>query len=106
MSCSPTTWDPIPPNPHSLPAHSHRGLLAVGRGNGDIELWLWLNNHHHHSPSSQKLAHYHRKKIGPSSSSHQAWALYRTLPGHLPSKPTTKHPKQSKVEHLVFTHHC
>ncbi|PLW15946.1 hypothetical protein PCANC_16478 [Puccinia coronata f. sp. avenae] len=120
LACSPPTWDAA----HHLispsvlqpdhPTNSHRGLLAVGRGNGDIELWIWLDDHHQASQKLAPTSHYQRKKINPSSSSHQAWTLYRTLPGHLPSISThttnsshpTKQPppSSSKVEHLLFTH--
>ncbi|KAH9456507.1 hypothetical protein MJO29_006536 [Puccinia striiformis f. sp. tritici] len=95
IASTPSTWDSKSTN--------HRGLLAVGRGNGDIELWIWLENQ---SSTSLKLPLYHsKKKVSPSSSSRQAWSLYRTLPGHLPSKSSTKNSsKTSKIEHLLFTH--
>ncbi|KAA1080545.1 U3 small nucleolar RNA-associated protein [Puccinia graminis f. sp. tritici] len=112
IACSPPTWDSAyhfaSSSNQQHPANPHRGLLAVGRGNGDIQLWIWLNE-----PYQQQQQHqqnkplHHRKKLNSPTSSPQAWTLYRTLPGHLPSKngPKNTHSQSSsKVEHLVFTH--
>ncbi|GAA5983875.1 hypothetical protein JCM11641_006404 [Rhodosporidiobolus odoratus] len=58
---------------------AERGILAVGRGNGDVELMLW--------------------------GGHQSWVSWRTLPSSFPL-PTTRNSKKptSLLSHLVFTH--
>ncbi|GAA5998447.1 small subunit rRNA maturation protein UTP4 [Rhodotorula paludigena] len=56
-----------------------RGVLAVGRANGDVELMVW--------------------------GGHQGWIAWRTLPSSfpLPSQRTSRKPT-SLLSHLVFTH--
>ncbi|SCV75017.1 BQ2448_8046 [Microbotryum intermedium] len=56
-----------------------RGMIAVGRSNGDVELMLW--------------------------GGHQGWATYRTLPCSFPMPQTRNSKKPSTLlSHLVFTH--
>ncbi|BGP17760.1 hypothetical protein JCM10213_005342 [Rhodosporidiobolus nylandii] len=56
-----------------------RGVLAVGRANGDVELMLW--------------------------GGHQGWVAWRTLPSSFPL-PKTRNSKKptSLLSHLTFTH--
>jgi hypothetical protein len=112
IACSPPTWDSAyhfaSSSNQQHPANPHRGLLAVGRANGDIQLWIWLNEpYQQQQQQQQNKPLHHRKKLNSPTSSPQAWTLYRTLPGHLPSKngPKNTHSQSSsKVEHLIFTH--
>ncbi|GAA5864670.1 hypothetical protein JCM8547_008266 [Rhodosporidiobolus lusitaniae] len=56
-----------------------RGVLAVGRANGDVELMLW--------------------------GGHQGWVAWRTLPSPFPLPKTRNSRKPtSLLSHLVFTH--
>ncbi|KDE02845.1 hypothetical protein, variant [Microbotryum lychnidis-dioicae p1A1 Lamole] len=56
-----------------------RGMIAVGRSNGDVELMLW--------------------------GGHQGWVAYRTLPCSFPMPQTRNSKKPSTLlSHLVFTH--
>ncbi|KAI8457958.1 WD40-repeat-containing domain protein [Phakopsora pachyrhizi] len=95
LACTPSTWDPNRhfglPRPNSFPP---RGVLAVGRGNGDIEIWVWSGEEAPGRSIESKKGH-------PVS---QAWCLYQTLPGHVPSMPSTSTSQASKVEHLLFSH--
>ncbi|MBW0476531.1 hypothetical protein O181_016246 [Austropuccinia psidii MF-1] len=102
IATSPSTWNPslhfdlLPQD--SNKSTLHRGVLAVGRGNGDIQIWVWLNG----DPSSNFAQT--SKKLKSHS---QAWSLYRTLPGHIPSFNSASHTNihsPAKVEHLLFSH--
>lgn len=59
-------------------------MVAVGRGNGDIEIWVWAGRQH--------------------------WIQVRRLPGHIPSSSSSAPASSSadrsapKIEHLVFVH--
>ncbi|GAA6032090.1 hypothetical protein JCM8097_007066 [Rhodosporidiobolus ruineniae] len=58
---------------------SERGVLAVGRANGDVELMLW--------------------------GGHQGWVAWRTLPSSFPlPKQRNSRKPTSLLSHLVFTH--
>ncbi|GAA5888631.1 hypothetical protein JCM6882_009026 [Rhodosporidiobolus microsporus] len=61
------------------PSSGERGVLAVGRANGDVELMLW--------------------------GGHQGWVAWRTLPSSFPLPQTRNSRKPtSLLSHLVFTH--
>ncbi|KAH9817953.1 quinon protein alcohol dehydrogenase-like superfamily [Melampsora americana] len=99
LACTPSTWDPSPHFGIPDVGEKSRGVLAVGRGNGNIEIWVWLAD-----SIGPKLG---KKKSGSS----QGWVLYRTLPGHVPSESTSSSTKAesssalaSKIENLVFAH--
>ncbi|KAG0142783.1 hypothetical protein CROQUDRAFT_662108 [Cronartium quercuum f. sp. fusiforme G11] len=98
LACTPPTWDPSPHFGFPGPVEQTRGVLAVGRGNGDVEIWVWLAVDDG-GPACE------RKKTGST----QGWVLYRTLPGHIPSASSSTQTQlsstsASKIEQLVFAH--
>lgn len=56
----------------------NREVVAVGRGNGDIEIWVWAGRQH--------------------------WIQVRRLPGHIPSPSASEPAPAPKIEHVVFVH--
>lgn len=97
LACTPTTWNSSLHFGFPEPGSENRGVIAVGRGNGDVEIWAWLSD----GPNI-KQAH---KRIG----NHQSWVLFRTLPGHRPSASSSSQAGSSsqvasKIEQLVFAH--